>query len=521
MYNSDNAWENCDFSCNDNTFYGDDANSFYESEVKPQQPLNIGNGSLYGCRPINEPAVNFNNGGFYNNNNNSTSRPQFAGHNCDNGGAIYNRPVGMEMVQYHPYHQQRHPPDFGQFSNAYVGQQTRGIAFMQPAGMRLLNLQTPCHEDQPWSYEYCYGYAPNHPNPCQFTQFVDIEDFMNNEKRKEKSRDAARCRRSKETEIFMEMSQALPLKPDDVNQLDKASVMRITIAYLKIHEMLQLVPKIRESSERIKPDIDLVKPKLENENEDWLKCAEASELLKQTMDGFLLVLSNEGDITYVSENIIDYLGITKIDTLGQQIWEYTHQCDHAEIKEALNLKRNGIADKIKDEQLLESGVSTHHRDIFIRMKCTLTSRGRSINIKSASYKVIHIIGHLRVNSKGERVLIAIGRPIPHPSNIEIPLGTSTFLTKHSLDMKFTYVDDKMLALLGYVPGDLLDTSLFECQHGADSERLMATFKSDIKTKLSLVCRGCRLFLCVTSCPALSCVVAGPCPEVACWLNAFN
>lgn len=61
----------------------------------------------------------------------------------------------------------------------------------------------------------------------------------NNEKRKEKSRDAARCRRSKETEIFMELSQALPLKPDDVNQLDKASVMRITIAYLKIRQMLE------------------------------------------------------------------------------------------------------------------------------------------------------------------------------------------------------------------------------------------------------------------------------------------
>lgn len=62
----------------------------------------------------------------------------------------------------------------------------------------------------------------------------------NNEKRKEKSRDAARCRRSKETEIFMELQQALPLMADDVNQLDKASVMRITIAYLKIREMLQL-----------------------------------------------------------------------------------------------------------------------------------------------------------------------------------------------------------------------------------------------------------------------------------------
>lgn len=87
----------------------------------------------------------------------------------------------------------------------------------------------------------------------------------------------------------------------------------------------------------------------------------------------------------------------QIDTLGQQIWEYTHQCDHAEIKEVLNLKRNGIADKIKDEQLLESGVRTHHRDLFVRMKCTLTNRGRSINIKSASYKASYKQKYLQSN----------------------------------------------------------------------------------------------------------------------------
>lgn len=39
-------------------------------------------------------------------------------------------------------------------------------------------------------------------------------------------------------------------------------------------------------------------------------------------------------------------------------------------------------------------------------------------------------------------LVAVGRPIPHPSNIEIPLDSKTFLSKHSLDMKFTYVDEK-------------------------------------------------------------------------------
>jgi len=39
-------------------------------------------------------------------------------------------------------------------------------------------------------------------------------------------------------------------------------------------------------------------------------------------------------------------------------------------------------------------------------------------------------------------LLLVGSPIPHPSNIEIPLGRHTFLSKHSLSMKFTYADEK-------------------------------------------------------------------------------
>ncbi|XP_034663128.1 protein similar isoform X3 [Drosophila subobscura] len=471
MFNSCNAWENCDFSCPGETataatsFYGEDP--FFDCDLKPQ--LALGNGSVYGCMPINEPTVNFSNGSFYNAADRAPMQQQQLPPQRPYVGAML--APSAPALRYHPYQQQQD-------------------AFYQQRGS-LLNVSTPCRESRPWSYAHCYGYTPTNTQPCQFSQFVDIEDFMNNEKRKEKSRDAARCRRSKETEIFMELSQVLPLKNDDVNQLDKASVMRITIAFLKIREMLQFVPALRDCKENqtdIKQDMDEVKPKLELSSEEWLNgTAEASQLLKETMDGFLLVLSHEGDITYVSENVVEYLGITKIDTLGQPIWEYAHQCDHAEIKEALNQKRHSTT-PVKDEQQLESGVSTHHRDLFVRLKCTLTNRGRSINIKSALYKVIHITGHLVVNGKGERVLIAIGRPIPNPANIEIPLGTSTFLTKHSLDMRFTYVDDKMLGLLGYAPNDLLDTSLFGCQHGADSERLMATFKSVISKGQGETCR---------------------------------
>lgn len=73
-----------------------------------------------------------------------------------------------------------------------------------------------------------------------FYLLLFISSFRNNEKRKEKSRDAARCRRSKETEIFTELASFLPLKSEEVEHLDKASVMRLSIAYLKVRNMLEL-----------------------------------------------------------------------------------------------------------------------------------------------------------------------------------------------------------------------------------------------------------------------------------------
>ncbi|XP_055700385.1 protein similar isoform X2 [Phlebotomus papatasi] len=293
------------------------------------------------------------------------------------------------------------------------------------------------------------------------------EKRRNNEKRKEKSRDAARTRRSRETEIFTELAQSLPLRREEVDQLDKASIMRLSIAFLKVRNMLELFPKATALVDNDTVD--------DNENDVkslvvMPKYFETEKMILGALDGFLLVLSTDGDITYVSQNVAEILGIQQIDLLGQPIWDYSHQCDHEELREVLNVKKS-VSD--------DGNGSSVQKSIFIRLKCTLTSRGRSVNIKSASYKVIHFSGHIATNvsDDGKREFIGIGRPMPHPSNIEIPLGSKTFLTKHSLDLKFSYVDEKMYSLLGYQSQHLLGKSLYELHHGADSDNLMGMFKS--------------------------------------------
>merc|ERR1719412_793713 len=53
---------------------------------------------------------------------------------------------------------------------------------------------------------------------------------------KEKSRDAARSRRGKENQEYYELAKMLPLPSAITSQLDKASIIRLTIAYLRLRE---------------------------------------------------------------------------------------------------------------------------------------------------------------------------------------------------------------------------------------------------------------------------------------------
>jgi hypothetical protein len=60
----------------------------------------------------------------------------------------------------------------------------------------------------------------------------------NNDDRKAKSRVAAKHRRSAENKEFTDLSKLLPLQQQIAAQLDKASIIRLTISYLRLHEFL-------------------------------------------------------------------------------------------------------------------------------------------------------------------------------------------------------------------------------------------------------------------------------------------
>ncbi|XP_066520290.1 hypoxia inducible factor 1 subunit alpha, like [Hoplias malabaricus] len=267
--------------------------------------------------------------------------------------------------------------------------------------------------------------------------------------RKVRSRDAARCRRSQETEVFYELAHSLPLARRVTSHLDKAAIMRVTLSYLRMRQLLHSPAKVEPGTE---------------EEEDPVNA-----FYQQALSGFILVMTEEGDMIFLSDNVSKYIGITQLELLGQSVYDFVHPCDQEELRDILTTK-SGLCKK-KAERFTE-------RNFFLRMKSTLTSRGRTVNIKSATWKVLHCTGHMQTFSNELQssaptgsYLTLLCEPIPHPGCVEFPLDRSTFLSRHNMDLSFTQCDGRVTELVGYQPDELIGRSAYEFFHALDFDHV--------------------------------------------------
>lgn len=92
-------------------------------------------------------------------------------------------------------------------------------------------------------------------------------------------------------------------------------------------------------------------------------------------------------------------------------------------------------------------------------------------------------GHIVLDeAKNQRQFIGIARLIPHPSNIEVPLDSRTFLSKHSLNMKFSYVDDKYVRFS-------IEISMYTIKIAVCSFVFNSPAPEEISTYSSHICSG--------------------------------
>ncbi|KAF7990560.1 hypothetical protein HCN44_000365 [Aphidius gifuensis] len=333
------------------------------------------------------------------------------------------------------------------------------------------------------------------------------------EMRKEKSRDAARSRRGKENFEFYELAKMLPLPAAITSQLDKASIIRLTISYLKLRDFSGHgdPPWNRD----ISPPNKIAKGKRGRLStspfaEDMFEQHQGTHIL-QSLDGFAMAVAADGRFLYISETVSIYLGLSQVEMTGSSVFDYVHQQDHAEVAEQLGLGLTSSSNSSSGPHSSSSGLASpssaaseehgssstanpdvssvmaltstgtykgYDRAFCVRMKSTLTKRG--CHFKSSGYRVVLLLcrlrpqypfSHARKLSPPLMGMVGLAIALPPPSVHEIRLEADMFVTRINFDFRIAHCEPKVSELLDYTADELTGKSLYGLCHGEDANRL--------------------------------------------------
>ncbi|XP_062947024.1 neuronal PAS domain-containing protein 3 isoform X4 [Cynocephalus volans] len=325
--------------------------------------------------------------------------------------------------------------------------------------------------------------------------------------RKEKSRDAARSRRGKENFEFYELAKLLPLPAAITSQLDKASIIRLTISYLKMRDFAnQGDPPWNLRMEGPPPNTSVKVIGAQRRRSPSALAIEVFEAhlgshILQSLDGFVFALNQEGKFLYISETVSIYLGLSQVELTGSSVFDYVHPGDHVEMAEQLGMKLppgRGLLSQGTAEDGASSASSssqsetpepvestspsllttdnTLERSFFIRMKSTLTKRG--VHIKSSGYKVIHITGRLRLRvslSHGRTIpsqimgLVVVAHALPPPTINEVRIDCHMFVTRVNMDLNIIYCENRISDYMDLTPVDIVGKRCYHFIHAEDVE----------------------------------------------------
>ncbi|XP_077989629.1 aryl hydrocarbon receptor nuclear translocator 2-like isoform X3 [Glandiceps talaboti] len=322
-----------------------------------------------------------------------------------------------------------------------------------------------------------------------------------------------RRRRNKMTAYITELSDMVPTCSALARKPDKLTILRMAVSHMK-----SLRGTGNTSTE------GTYKP-------SFLTDQELKHLILEAADGFLFVTSCEtGRIIYVSDSLTPVLNQTQSDWFNNTLYDLVHPDDIDKLREQLSTAESPTSGRILDLKtgtVKKEGHQTSmrlcmgsRRGFIIRMKIgnsqidpiTYGRYHHMRNIRNGlgpskdgeQYAVVHCTGYIKnwppasgaqreAQAEGEDgqhtnhyCLVAIGRlqVTSSPNCADLgSAGTPTeFISRHSMDGKFTFVDQRVTSVLGYQPQELLGKSCFDYYHPEDMSHLKDSFQQVLKLK---------------------------------------
>ncbi|XP_025835630.1 neuronal PAS domain-containing protein 4 [Agrilus planipennis] len=250
---------------------------------------------------------------------------------------------------------------------------------------------------------------------------------------------ASKLRRDLINAEIANLRELLPLPPSTRQRLSQLQLMALVCVYVRKANYFQQAFKCHDSSLQVPtPNIGFSK----------------------ALSGFLMMMTQNGKLLYISDNAAEYLGHSMEDLLihGDSVYDIIDKQDHQAIQCELGRPVNSAGNGNSSEEI---------RVFLCRMN---VSRNARRQMRFGDQKVVLVQGRylsfLPLCSRNEPVFLATCTPVAMPETRECVVqgATNVFTTIHSMDMRFIHTDNNGEFYLGFPRSELQGVSWYRLLH---------------------------------------------------------
>ncbi|XP_045503834.1 aryl hydrocarbon receptor [Colias croceus] len=210
------------------------------------------------------------------------------------------------------------------------------------------------------------------------------------------------------------------------------------------------------------------------------------EMFLQALNGFLMILTCEGEVFFATHSIESYLGFHQSDIVHQSVYELVHSEDREELQRQLlwnSFLQPEVSNLTLQDVLRSERAHLLERSFTVRFRCLLdnTSGFLRLDIRGR-IKVLH--GQNKKTEEPPLALFAICAPFGPPSLLEIPQKEVMFKSKHKLDLSLVSMDQRGKMLLGYTDAELANMGGYDLVHYDDLAYVASAHQELLKTGAS-------------------------------------
>ncbi|XP_030352493.1 circadian clock protein PASD1 isoform X3 [Strigops habroptila] len=255
-------------------------------------------------------------------------------------------------------------------------------------------------------------------------------------------------------------------------KMDKSTILQRTIDFLQKQKEITAQTEACEIRQDWKPSF------LSNE--------EFTQLMLEALDGFLIALTTDGIIIYVSDSVSSLLGHLPSDLVDQNILNFLPEREQSEVYKLLSphvLMTDPVAaDFLNAEKQIEffchlarGSLDPNEPLMYEYVKFVVDFKYFThVPTPSCNGFESAIARAFRSATEEQICLVATVRLVTPQflkelCNVEEPC--EEFTSRHSLEWKFLFLDHRAPPIIGYLPFEVLGTSGYDYYHTDDLELL--------------------------------------------------